>query len=164
MRPCTVCIHPKRDEIDAAILDDRPYRTIAAHFGISHLAVYRHKSNHLPDCFTRDSVRRLREDFDQYSNEIFLLFEQARTANLQDALRAAARFDNLFRLRVQINSLPDHAPSLRTVTWEQMRPDLEQALAPIPGALDAVSRLITSKLGLTDQDLEDLAPVPAKEK
>ncbi len=88
MRPCTVCIHPKRDEIDAAILDDRSYRTIAAHFGISHLAVYRHKLNHLPDSFIRDSVRRLREDFDQYSNEIFLLFEQARTANLQDALRA----------------------------------------------------------------------------
>ncbi len=52
MRPCTVCIHPKRDEIDAAILDDRPYRIFAAHFGISQLAVYRHKANHLPDGYT----------------------------------------------------------------------------------------------------------------
>ena len=74
MRPCTVCIHPKRDEIDAAILDERPYRSIAAHFGMSHLAVYRHKLNHLPDSYTRDSVRRIREDFEDYSNEILSLF------------------------------------------------------------------------------------------
>ncbi|MFN0171593.1 MAG: hypothetical protein ACKV22_34690 [Bryobacteraceae bacterium] len=66
MRPCTVCIHPKRDEINTTILDDR---AIAAHFGISHLGVYRHKSNHLPDSYTRDSVRR-REDFDHDSDEI----------------------------------------------------------------------------------------------
>ncbi|MFN0168869.1 MAG: hypothetical protein ACKV22_20780, partial [Bryobacteraceae bacterium] len=159
-----VCIHPKRDEIDAAILAERPYRSIAAHFGISHLAVYRHKLNHLPDSYTRDSVRRIREDFEDYSNEILSLFERSKTGSLTEAIRAAARVDNLFRLRLKVNALPDDTAAERTVTWEQIRPDLEQALAQIPGALDAVSRMITSKLGLTAQDLEDLDPVLAKEK
>ena len=164
MHPRTVCIHPKRDEIDAAILDERPYRSIAAHFGISHLAVYRHKLNHLPDSYTRDSVRRIREDFDDYSNEILLLFERSKTGSLNEAIRAAARVDNLFRLRLKVNALPDDTAAERTVTWEQMRPDLEQALAPNPGVLDALSRMITAKLGLTAQDLEDLDPVPPMEK
>ncbi|MFN0171775.1 MAG: hypothetical protein ACKV22_35625, partial [Bryobacteraceae bacterium] len=84
--------------------------------------------------------------------------------SLTEAIRAAARVDNLFRLRLKVNALPDDTAAERTVTWEQMRPDLEQALAPIPGALDALSRMVTAKLGLTAQDLEDLDPVPAKEK
>ncbi|MFN0168690.1 MAG: hypothetical protein ACKV22_19880, partial [Bryobacteraceae bacterium] len=79
-------------------------------------------------------------------------------------IRAAARVDNLFRLRLKVNALPDDTAAERTVTWEQMRPDLEQALAQIPGALDALSRMITAKLGLTAQDMDDLDPAPAKEK
>ncbi|MFN0170242.1 MAG: hypothetical protein ACKV22_27800 [Bryobacteraceae bacterium] len=134
MRPSTVCIHPKRDEIDAVILDESPDRSIAAHFGISHLAVHRHELNHLPDSYTRDSVRRIREDFDDFSGGILHLFERAKTGSLTEAIRAAARVDNLFRLRLRVNALPDDTASERTVTWEQMRPDLEQTLAPIPGA------------------------------
>ncbi|MFN0169065.1 MAG: hypothetical protein ACKV22_21785 [Bryobacteraceae bacterium] len=132
MRPCTVDIHPKRDEIDAVILDERADRSIGAHFGISHLAVYRHTLDRLPDSYTRDSVRRIRQDFDDYSDEILLLFERSKTGSLDEAIRAAARVDNLFRLRLKVIALPDDTAAERTVTWEQMRPDIEQALAPIP--------------------------------
>ncbi|MFN0169018.1 MAG: hypothetical protein ACKV22_21540 [Bryobacteraceae bacterium] len=86
MRPCTVCIHPERDEIDAVILDERPDRSVGAHFGISHLAVYRHTLDHLPDSYTGDSVRRIREDSDDYSDEILLLFERSKTGSLNEAI------------------------------------------------------------------------------
>lgn len=45
-RPCTVCTHPKRAEIDAA-LRVSSYRTVAKRFGIGEAAANRHKVDHL---------------------------------------------------------------------------------------------------------------------
>lgn len=46
-RPCTVCSHPKRDEINHALLEKVPYRTVAERFEASPAAVFRHRQ-HLP--------------------------------------------------------------------------------------------------------------------
>lgn len=45
---CTICIHPKRKKIDAAILDGESRRSIANRFGVSEAAVQRHKKHILP--------------------------------------------------------------------------------------------------------------------
>ena len=48
-RPCTICRHPKREEIDRALVrNEAGYRTVAARFGISASALFRHKREHLP--------------------------------------------------------------------------------------------------------------------
>ena len=47
-RTCTVCRDPKRDEIDAALIERRPFRDIARQFGPSKDALVRHHDNHLP--------------------------------------------------------------------------------------------------------------------
>jgi len=48
-RRCTVCTHPKRDEIDKAIVAGASYRDVAGQFGLSKSAVERHHTNgHLP--------------------------------------------------------------------------------------------------------------------
>ncbi len=47
-RTCTVCAHPKRSEIDRALLDGMTYRTIADRFGLSETALKRHKAEHVP--------------------------------------------------------------------------------------------------------------------
>ena len=48
-RPCTICRHPKREEIDRALVrNEAGYRTIAARFDISPSALFRHKREHLP--------------------------------------------------------------------------------------------------------------------
>ena len=47
-RTCTVCQHAKRNEIDAALIEHRPYRDIARRFGPSKDALVRHHDNHLP--------------------------------------------------------------------------------------------------------------------
>lgn len=46
-RVCTVCSHPKRSDIDRALVDGIPYRTIAKRYGASAAAVQRHK-DHVP--------------------------------------------------------------------------------------------------------------------
>ena len=47
-RKCSICQHPKRDEIDHAIVEGVPYRVIAHQFHVSKDAVYRHAKNHIP--------------------------------------------------------------------------------------------------------------------
>jgi len=46
-RPCTICTHPKRAEIDKLLLQDTSYRDIAGRFGLSKTAISRHKESHI---------------------------------------------------------------------------------------------------------------------
>src|SRR5690606_30206042 len=47
-RRCTVCAHPKRAEIDRALVRSAAYRRIAADYGLSERAVRRHRATHVP--------------------------------------------------------------------------------------------------------------------
>ena len=47
-RPCTPCIDPRREEINAALISNEPIRKIAARLAISPSALQRHKTAHLP--------------------------------------------------------------------------------------------------------------------
>lgn len=44
-RVCTVCSHPKREEIDAEIVCGEPNRRISSNFGLSESAIRRHKKH-----------------------------------------------------------------------------------------------------------------------
>lgn len=65
MRTCTVCRHPNRDEIDAALLAGEPERSIAARFGsLSRGGVQRHRALHIPTALTKgqDALEVARAD------------------------------------------------------------------------------------------------------
>ncbi len=47
-RTCTICRHSKRDEIDVALVERRPFRSIADQFGVSKTSLIRHHDDHLP--------------------------------------------------------------------------------------------------------------------
>lgn len=48
-RDCTVCIHPKKDEINRVLLErSATYRIMADRYGLSQTALKRHKKGHLP--------------------------------------------------------------------------------------------------------------------
>lgn len=46
-RTCTICVHSRREELDAALVAGEPYRGIAQRFAASPDAVLRHKA-HIP--------------------------------------------------------------------------------------------------------------------
>jgi len=46
-RTCTACRHPKRAEIDGALLGGEPLRNVAKQFSLSAASLFRHKA-HLP--------------------------------------------------------------------------------------------------------------------
>jgi hypothetical protein len=47
-RRCTVCDHPRRHNIDEALVTGAPYQSVAKRFSLSGSAVYRPKTAHLP--------------------------------------------------------------------------------------------------------------------
>ncbi len=47
-RPCTVCNHGNRDEIDTALVGREPNRRVAARFAVTEQAIRRHWSGHVP--------------------------------------------------------------------------------------------------------------------
>src|ERR1700683_4444298 len=47
-RTCTICGDSKRAEIDAALIQNEAYRSVAKRFNVSAPAVFRHQSEHLP--------------------------------------------------------------------------------------------------------------------
>jgi hypothetical protein len=47
-RPCTVCRHANRSEIDSALINGQSLRNIAKQFRIGATAVFRHKRDHIP--------------------------------------------------------------------------------------------------------------------
>ena len=53
-RPCTVCSHPKREEIDKGLVaGDVGLRKLAKLYGASVAAIWRHQQNHLPGTLAR---------------------------------------------------------------------------------------------------------------
>ena len=74
-RSCTVCAHPERHSIEAALVAGRSLRDIARHFGVSKDAVARHAAEHLPPALVR-----AKEEAE--GNEALDLLRQLKTINL----------------------------------------------------------------------------------
>ena len=55
-RKCSICEHPRRSEIDAALLGSETLTEIAKRFEISRAALFRHKDNHLEETVTEAVV------------------------------------------------------------------------------------------------------------
>ena len=57
-RVCTACSHPDRPAIDQMLVNLRPFRAIADHFGLSHQAIMRHHDDHLPAALAKAQEQR----------------------------------------------------------------------------------------------------------
>jgi hypothetical protein len=78
---CTVCHHPSRPEIDRALIDGVPYRTLAAAHGLSASALCRH-TKHLRHQLVLQERRTEQTHVSQFLEKLELL---------------EARLDRLFR-------------------------------------------------------------------
>jgi hypothetical protein len=48
-KPCTVCVHPDRSAIDAALEAGHPLRRTAGAYGVSKTALHRHRQAHVSE-------------------------------------------------------------------------------------------------------------------
>lgn len=81
-RPCSICKHEKRQEIDAALVKREKYRTLTARFGPSKASLLRHRG-HLSTAIVKAAERREEKIGDNLLQRIRDL--NARTLALLDA-------------------------------------------------------------------------------
>lgn len=85
---CTICSHPKRAEIDKALVAGSVFRDVAQRFAVSRDALFRHKRDHLAEALVR-----VEEQIGQrIAKEVDRRAEQTATA----ALDVHAELGNVF--------------------------------------------------------------------
>jgi hypothetical protein len=97
-RPCTICPHPARTEIDRGLIRGEPIRRMAAVHGLGEGALRRHRDTHLRQALRR-AVEEERFELDVERLTRWCAHLQARTLNL---LRRAEDLDDLGNARALI--------------------------------------------------------------
>lgn len=150
-RPCSVCRHPDRAAIDAALVSGDSYRGLSGRFGTSKSALERHRE-HLPRglALAREAEAATRADD---------LLERTRSLEV-DARRLLAKAEKEGDFRAAIAAVKTaldviavlhrvadtrkttYADFLDSPEWQQIETTLIEALRPYPPALEAAGRAL----------------------
>lgn len=154
-RKCTICQHPQRAAIDAALVAGGVFRTIAHGFACSEDALKRHKADHLPALLTHaqqaadvakaDSLLAQVRDLQKRALDIL---DQAEGAgDLRAATSAIREARGCIELLAKLMGELDERATVNIVLapeWVHLRGRILLALEPYPearlaivGALDA---------------------------
>ena len=150
-RLCSVCHHPDRAAIDAALVAGEPYRSIAQRFAASSDAVLRHKlAGHLPAALVKaqdaqevtqadDLLAQLRA---LRSKSYGLLLAAERAGDIRTALAGVREARACLELLAELEGELDRRPVVNLLIapeWLSVRAALFVALAPYPEARAAVA-------------------------
>jgi hypothetical protein len=161
-RVCSICVHPKRKEIDRALTErSASNRRIAAQYGVNESAIRGHKTNHLRVRMLKAVEKR--EDADirtaidvvaqlrAINGAALTVLKDARDANDGDlALKAIDRIQRQIELQAKlIGELQQEGTTNIIVNpeWVQLRSALMVALTPFPEAAQAVAGTLVSLEG-----------------
>ena len=149
-RRCTICAHPEREAIDAALVRGEPYRAIAKRHGVSHNAVNRHRAAHLPRAMLQASAAAdvvhgdnlLQQARDLQAKALGILAKAEKAGDLRTAVAANREARGCLELLARLlGEMPDN-PSVNIVLapeWAGLRLRILAALAPYPQARLAVA-------------------------
>ena len=149
-RTCTVCRHPNRTEIDAALVEHRPFRAIARQFDASKDALIRHHDNHLPAELVKakeaaevanadsllDQVTSLR------TRAITILDSAEESGDLKTAISAIREARGCIELLGKLAGELQDAPTINVIVtpeWRQLQAVILAALEPHTEARLAVA-------------------------
>lgn len=155
-RACTICAHPERETIDAAIVGGESYRNLAERFGVSIAAIARHKAAHISKslALAQEAAEVARGDdllaqvVDLQKRTLAILdnAEQRNDGRLAIAAIAEAR-RNLELLGKLAGELQQEG-TLNVVIapqWVTLRTVIMRALEPYPEARLAVAEAIDAQ-------------------
>lgn len=151
-RACTICAHPDRDALEAAMVDGEPNRRIAAHYTVSEQAVRRHKADHLPEHLAKAHEVEEAADADTLlarlrglNQETAAILQEARKEGSKDnelALKAIARVEKQIELEGRLLDILNDKPQVNILVsaeWLAVRGAVLEALIPYPEARASVS-------------------------
>lgn len=173
MRPCTVCAHEKRQEIDKALVTGTTHRNVAEQFRLSPSAVYRHKKGHLAARLkrafesreTRQAVELVQHRAEERAKDIgqaidvvrqlqainsacLEVLQKARTDGKHAlSLQAVDRIHKQIELQAKLlGDLQDSGPQVNVLIapeWHEVRVVVLRALERFPEARTAVAEVLT---------------------
>lgn len=155
MPRCSVCIHPNRKKIDAALAANAtPLRRVAAEFSLTESSLRRHRDRHLPAKIAASAeARRVREsdDLGEQLRELRgkaadLLLRAEQSGDLRTALMATRELRNLVETMAKATGqLGDASTSVSvnvavdTDAWPRLQLTIMQTLESFPDAKIAVA-------------------------
>jgi len=152
-RSCTLCEHPKREEIDRALVGETSNLSVSSVFGVSESAVRRHKANHLPAKLAKaheakevsradDLLRQVRI---LQSKTLSILLRAEGAGDLRTALSAVREARGNVELLAKLSGELDERPVVNlniSPEWLELRAAIVIALEPYSDARGAVLRAI----------------------
>ena len=162
-RVCSICVHPKRKDIDRALTErSASNRRIATQYGVNESAIRGHKTNHLKDrllkAAERDEQADIRNALDVVGQlraingaSLTILKEARATKDGDLALKAIDRIHRQIELQAKlIGELQQEGTTniiVNNPEWVQIRTALMVALTPFPDAAQAVAGTLVSLEG-----------------
>jgi hypothetical protein len=148
-RRCTICAHPDRDAVDAALVANDTFRTIADQWSVSKTALIRHKADHLPVHLARAKHAEETTQADNLlgqllslNRETLAILQAARDGKDNElALKAIARAEKQIELQAKLLGELQEGPTVNVLVmpeWQQIRTVVIDALALYPQARVAV--------------------------
>ena len=152
-RSCTICTHPQREAIDAALAVGEPNRRIAAQYGLSEASVRRHKAEHLPAHLTQAQQAQDVAQADDLLAQLEALRRDAgrigakaeRVSEFSPALLACREQARIIELLLKVAGELAEGPTVNILVspeWVALRTVLLQALGPYPEARAAAARAL----------------------
>jgi len=155
---CSICIHPDRAAIDAALVRGESLRDIAGQHALSKSALARHKLEHLPVHLVRakeaatvaDADSLLREVGALRAKAVHLLLAAERSGDLRTALAGVREARGCIELLARLLGELRDGPTVNVTispAWIAIRAEIVGALAPYPDARIAVAERLAALEG-----------------
>jgi len=152
-RRCTICEHPKRDEINKALIETQNIAEIAKRYGVSYDSLFRHKQGHIPEALAKAQEAREIAKADSLLDQVrtlqgktlAILEEAEKTKNYLTALKAIREArGNLELLAKLLGELQEKQiiNILVAPEWLSLRAVILTALEPYPEAKQALSEAL----------------------
>lgn len=146
---CTICHHPSREAIDAAIVSGETLRDIAQRFAVSRDALYRHKA-HIPTAVATareagevaEADRLLLTVRDLLQAAIGTIAQAESGGDLRTKLAAIREARETAKLLLEVYGELQTQPTFNIIMapeWVEVRTVVLQALTPYPDARLAVA-------------------------
>ena len=146
-RSCTVCVHPKREEINRALVGGASNRSVASLNDVSEAAVRRHKANHLPAKLVMAQAAEEVAQADDLLGQMrdlhartLAVLEAAETTNQhRTALSAIREARSNLELLAKLLGELDERPQVNVLISPTVQTAIIAALEPYPEARLAVA-------------------------
>jgi hypothetical protein len=157
-RSCTVCEHPKREEIDKALVAGDANTKLSSVFAVSEQALRRHKGSHLPAKLVMAEAAAEVAEADSLLGQVRALqrrvldiLDKAEEAGeLRTALSAIREARGNLELLAKLLGELDERPVtnvLVSAEWVTLRTAMMEALGPYPRARVAVAACLSELEG-----------------